>query len=1014
MSKIKSYFRTNTVNTSSNIKKPMLSKQKNINNSVNKKRIDDLIYFLSEDIKQYQHYLKLMGPNNKTVESLNDKILSKLADNNYEIIQIILNKKKRTNEELIIIKTFLATMKYLSSMIKILDTDKILFSLSIYLKMESKNKDSILFRYGNKGTKFYILLSGQVTILILKETKVQISFLRYFLHLVQLKMMKEEELLKKTIVVNKSYKYKLDERTFDIIFEKLVKYSNENEKIKKNKKEENTEESIEESEQLSEKENKYKEPIKRKTAAKLNYLCSNFEIFNSKNYKFEISDNKVDNNYSFYEKRSSLDFSPSKKQYYSEQRVIPTPIIDNDLNYLELGAPIFHKEEDIKEILNYYLHLKNALGSIKKQKISTKEYIRDTYLNSIYSRVIKEKHFTKRETFLIYSYYEIIQKNKGDTFGELALQHEDSKRTATIVTNTDCILGYLSKNDYETCLSEIELKRRKNEVNFIMSFAIFDQMNWISFENKYFNYFKREFFNQGETILRQGKPINKIYFIMDGQFEITSSLSIVSLYKIIRQKTNYTFQKLKIKLKKRLNNIRLSICNNKDILGLDDCCFYILSGEKISFVNAICISNKSIAFTLDISILKELKSKISEINDNVKEIISKREKIMVNRLKSIFNQLMKKRHLSSNINKNKMENKNDNRNKKNKAYIINNDKIKNILNTNNDEGNYSPYKNVLILAKYKENKPLGKNNKTKQSFIIESESKLLRENLEPKRRIFSSGPCRIEKDLKLNNNIEKENQTIFDDIKYRKKITDIMVIKESIPKKENPRIFLKSAVGIRELNEKRNVKSKMKNLYLPLNNIINKEYKILFNWIDYEKKVIESQKRINYEENDNEIQNQDRNKSEIEGVSKKLSFSSDNEKNTKKEKKVNFEINNTDINDDIFKKNKYKNKRRTLKNLFMEVEKKKKIKIYSKSINNKYMNKKSENEKVQDERNINLIKKYYNNNSNSKNYYLKNKKLSNDEYLKQILGTKYKNEEDDFISRTEKKLIKEINEYILF
>ena len=80
-------------------------------------------------------------------------------------------------------------MKYLSSMIKIIDTDKILFSLSVYLKMESKNKDSVLFRYGNKGRKFYILLSGQVTILILKETKVQMSFLRFVLHLIQLKMM---------------------------------------------------------------------------------------------------------------------------------------------------------------------------------------------------------------------------------------------------------------------------------------------------------------------------------------------------------------------------------------------------------------------------------------------------------------------------------------------------------------------------------------------------------------------------------------------------------------------------------------------------------------------------------------------------------------------------------------------------------------------------------------------------------------------------------------------------------
>jgi hypothetical protein len=186
--------------------------------------MEDVILNLSEDIREYQRKLKLLGPQNKTVQVINKRILSKLSENNYEIIQTILNKKKRSNEELIIIKTFLSTMKYLSSMIKIIDTDKILYSLSIYLKMESKNKDSVLFRYGNKGRKFYILLSGQVTILILKETKVQMTFLRYFMHLLQLKMMKEEELLKKTIVANKNFKYKLDERTFDSFYEKLIKY----------------------------------------------------------------------------------------------------------------------------------------------------------------------------------------------------------------------------------------------------------------------------------------------------------------------------------------------------------------------------------------------------------------------------------------------------------------------------------------------------------------------------------------------------------------------------------------------------------------------------------------------------------------------------------------------------------------------------------------------------------------------------------------------------------------------
>ena len=129
-------MRANSVNISKK-KDNNKSKNHNINiNVVNKRRIDDIIYFLSDEIKQYHQLIKIFGPHHKNVESIYEKILSRLSENNYEIIQFILNKKKRTNEELIIIKTFLSTMKYLSSMINLIDTDKILFSLSIYLKME--------------------------------------------------------------------------------------------------------------------------------------------------------------------------------------------------------------------------------------------------------------------------------------------------------------------------------------------------------------------------------------------------------------------------------------------------------------------------------------------------------------------------------------------------------------------------------------------------------------------------------------------------------------------------------------------------------------------------------------------------------------------------------------------------------------------------------------------------------------------------------------------------------------
>jgi hypothetical protein len=228
-------MRSNTVNISEKKDNNKKIKNNNINiNIINKRRIDDIIYFLSDEIKQYNQLIKILGPHHKNVETVYEKILSRLSENNYEIIQFILNKKKRTNEELIIIKTFLSTMKYLSSMINLIDTDKILFSLSIYLKMENKFKDTILFRYGNKGRKFYILLSGRVTILLLKETKVKISFFRYVLHLFLLKMMKENELVKKTIIANYKNKFHLDEKSFEVFFEKIVNFAKK--KIRKRSK----------------------------------------------------------------------------------------------------------------------------------------------------------------------------------------------------------------------------------------------------------------------------------------------------------------------------------------------------------------------------------------------------------------------------------------------------------------------------------------------------------------------------------------------------------------------------------------------------------------------------------------------------------------------------------------------------------------------------------------------------------------------------------------------------------
>jgi hypothetical protein len=357
----------------------------------------------------------------------------------------------------------------------------------------------------------------------------------------------------------------------------------------------------------------------------------------------------------------------------------------------------------------------------------------------------------------------------------------------------------------------------------------------------------------------------------------------------------------------------------------------------------------------------------------------------------------------------------NNLNKKNICYILNNSQINYILSGNKKEDKFPPYNNALLSAKSREKRPLSRDTKSRQITI--TDNNLFSGNIPGERRIFSSYrlKSKINNNLKLNNinsyydhnhNVQEEN-----DINFRKKITNIMSNKDYMATMENPRIYLKSEVSIRGLNEKKNVKNIMKNLYLPINTIINKEYRTLFRWIDYTKKLSESQKKIKIEENEYKTTKNERKGSEFGDDSQKLSFSSEDNNDDK-------EIKNTDVEEkkNISKMNKTKDMkiRRTLKSLVMEKEQKmsKQIKNLKNKSNFNKNNLKTinVNEKAHYNK-INNIKSPFSlvipNPNNKKKY----KSISNELYLKQILGNRYRNEEDDFISRTEKKFIKEFNDY---
>jgi prolyl oligopeptidase PreP (S9A serine peptidase family) len=261
-------------------------------------------------------------------------------------------------------------------------------------------------------------------------------------------------------------------------------------------------------------------------------------------------------------------------------------------------------------------------------------------------------------------------------------------------------LGYLSRSDYNTYLGEIEVKKRKNDINFVMSFAIFDKMNKNVFENRYFNFFTRETFFQGESIILQDQKINKVFFIKEGQYEITTNLTIDKIYSILQNKTKKTIDdNKKIKIKNQNFNMRLYICYNKDILGLEDCCF----NDGISFITAKCLTSKGSAFTIEKSILNEIKIKIPEIETKINIIKEKREQVMVDRLISIYTRIKQTKNKDRNneINTNTKINKNTKKNINKKDN--NDDSFKYInylfgLNKNKKIMNLKHYQEELIKA----------------------------------------------------------------------------------------------------------------------------------------------------------------------------------------------------------------------------------------------------------------------------------------------------------------------------
>ena len=392
-------------------------------------------------------------------------------------------------------------------------------------------------------------------------------------------------------------------------------------------------------------------------------------------------------------------------------------IITHDINVEMTESEYNNLIEKLRYYKEYHLLEKIILYD---NKLEIKEDLLDSIKDEIFSENIKNKNMKKRDSIqypldnkriinpqqfiervepyvdkeskklkinVKIPVYKVVANLKtGETFGEIALSKieiEERKRTATVITDTDCIFGILPNNVYSTFLKEVEEKARFNLVSQLISHSLFKSILPENFlKSNFLNYFKNTTIKGESFLFKQGEIRNSLFFVTDGIINLYTESSIDNIIKIIEylkkditqeiKKENNNKIKNKIKeeddidlimkyqIQKQNNNSFNKFCkikrifkifniNKKETLGFDDC---LLNDDKF-FVTAKIMSSNCHVFILRLNFLNSiLREKL--IQRNYKRTNIEKKKIMINRLTNMIKML-----ITRFLNNNKVSNSNN-------------------------------------------------------------------------------------------------------------------------------------------------------------------------------------------------------------------------------------------------------------------------------------------------------------------------------------------------------------------
>ena len=114
--------------------------------------------------------------------------------------------------------------------------------------------------------------------------------------------------------------------------------------------------------------------------------------------------------------------------------------------------------------------------------------------------------------------WKVSSLTTGDEFGELALINSEP-RAATVITSTPTYFATLDRAAFFKILRTSEIEKNNAKIDHLDNYKIFQHFSK-SFKSKLYKFLRQKDFIKDQIVYKEGDPVDDIYCIVEGTFEI--------------------------------------------------------------------------------------------------------------------------------------------------------------------------------------------------------------------------------------------------------------------------------------------------------------------------------------------------------------------------------------------------------------------------------------------------------------------------------------------------------------